>query len=258
MFGIALGILPLGPSSAFAAHELMYAVTTGNDLISFYSDAPGTILNARAINGLQGAEEIRGLTMGNGILYGLGSSSRLYTINPNTGTATQVGSGQFSTLLNGQAFGVAVGPSGVQVVSDLGQSLLINTSTGVDTAQPSLVYAAGDPHFGQTPRIDAVAYIATSGSWIAGDSHQNWFATLNPVTGNLNTIGPAGIDFSPLNGLSFSPTSGILYLAAPAASSDPAANLYTVNPATGAVTLVGLLGNPGDNILVRALVVVAP
>jgi hypothetical protein len=97
-------------NAALAAHELLYAITTRNNLISFYSDAPGTILSARAINGLQGAERIRGVSVGpNGSLYGLGSSSRLYTINPNTGTATQVGSGQFSTLLNGQAFGVAVG-----------------------------------------------------------------------------------------------------------------------------------------------------
>jgi hypothetical protein len=47
-------------------------------------------------------------------------------------------------------------------------------------------------------------------------------------------------------------------LASPAASSDPQANLYTVNPVTGAVTLVGQIGQPGDNILIRGLAVVVP
>jgi hypothetical protein len=47
-----------------------------------------------------------------------------------------------------------------------------------------------------------------------------------------------------------------MYLASPAASSDPAANLYTVDRVTGAVTLVGLIGNPGDDFLVRGFTVV--
>jgi hypothetical protein len=246
----------LAAARANAAHELMYAIELQTDnLISFYSDAPGTILASRAINGLQGAESVRGIDVGaNGVLYGLGSSSRLYTIDPNTGLATSVGS-QFSTLLNGSTFGMDIGSTGVRVISDLGQALLINTVTGVTTVQASPVYAAGDPHFGQTPAIDALAFNPTTSGWVAGDSLENSFATFTPSTGALSTIGNAGIDFGRNNGLDFSTLSGILYLASPAASSDPAANIYTVNPATGAVTLVGLIGHPGDNILINGLTV---
>jgi hypothetical protein len=248
-------------ANAAVPHELMYAIelSTGN-LISFYSDAPGTILASRAITGLQPAESVRGIDVSgiDGKLYALGSSSRLYTIDPSTGAATQVGAGQFSTLLNGSTFGFDAGPTGVRVTSDLGQALLISY-TGVATVQASPVYASGDPHFGQTPRVDALAFNpAGSGTWIAGDSLANSFATLTTGTGALNTIGPAGIDFARNNGLDYSSVSGILYLASPAASSDPAANLYTINTATGAATLVGLLGNVGDNILVNGLAVANP
>jgi len=45
-------------------------------------------------------------------------------------------------------------------------------------------------------------------------------------------------------------------MATPALASDPAANLYTLNPVTGAATLVGLIGSVGDNILIRGLAVV--
>ena len=132
------------------------------------------------------------------------------------------------------------------------------TGTGVATVQSSPVYASGDPHFGQTPRIDALAFNPSGGgTWIAGDSLANSFATLNPGTGSLSTLGAAGIDFARNNGLDLSHISGVLYLATPAASSDPAANLYTVNLATGAVTLIGLIGNPGDNILINGLTVAA-
>ena len=245
-------------ANATVRHELMYAIEFSTDnILSFYSDAPGTILSSHAITGLQSSEEIQGIDEFNGVLYGLGSSSRLYTINPNTGTATVVG-GQFSTILNGTTFGVDNGTSGFQVVSDLGQSLLVDRATGGVATNPSPAYAVADPHFGVTPRIDALAFRSASGTWIAGDSLQNSFATFNPVTGVLNTIGPSGIDFSRNNGLDFSDATGLLYLASPAASSDPQANLYTVNPVTGAVTLVGQIGQPGDNILIRGLAVVVP
>jgi hypothetical protein len=256
---LAVSLVVFAAVRANAAHELMYGIDVGSDnIISFYSDAPGTVLSSHAIIGLQASEDIRGIDFSSsGVLYGLGSSSRLYTINPNTGTATAVGV-QFSTILNGTTFGVDNGTSGFQVVSDLGQSLLVDRTTGVATGQPSLAYAAGDPHAGATPRIDALAFKSASGTWFAGDSLLNVFTTLNPVTGVLNTLGPAGIDFARNNGLDFSDATGLLYLASPAASSDPQANLYTVNPVTGAVTLVGQIGQPGDNILIRGLAVVVP
>jgi hypothetical protein len=133
---------------------------------------------------------------------------------------------------------------------------LVDRSTGVATIQTSPAYAAAGPHFGATPEISALAF-NSNGTWIAGDSLENAFATFNPGTGALNTIGNAGIDFSTANGLDFSDASDVLYLASPAASSDPQANLYTVNPVTGAVTLIGQIGLSGDDILIRGLTVAA-
>jgi Domain of unknown function (DUF4394)/PEP-CTERM motif len=241
---------------ANAAHELMYAVEEYGNLISFYSDAPQIIRSAIPITGLQSGETLRGIDMGaNGLLYALGSSSRLYTINPNTGALSGVG-GQFSTLLNGITFGMDIGPTGVCVTSDLGQSLLINTTTGAATVQASPAYAAGDPHFGLTATIDALAYNPASGTWIAGDSGFNSFASFTPSTGSLSTIGPAGFDFSRFNGLDFSQVSGILYFASwDDDKGDPAANLYAVSPTTGKATLIGLIGNPGDNYVALGLTV---
>jgi hypothetical protein len=254
---LAVALVAGWQNPAWAAHELLHAITTRNNVITFYSDAPGTILSAHAVTGLQGSERIRAIDWWNSTIYALGSSSRLYTLDPTTGVATQVG-GQFSSLLNGQSFGMDNGPAGVVVVSDLGQNLTIDRATGVATAVgPVLAYAAGDPHAGANPAVTALAYDAGAGTWYAGDSLQNTFATLDPVTGLVHTIGPSGVDFSPHNGLDIA-QSQITYLASPAASSDPAANLYTVNKITGAVTLVGLIGAPGDNILVRGLTVAPP
>ena len=141
-----MGALLFAAGRANAAHELMYGIAlTTDNLISFYSDAPGTIVASHAIFGLQSSESVRAIDVGaNGVLYGLGSSSRLYTIDPNTGQATAVG-GQFSTLLNGSSFGFNIGATGARVVSDLGQALLIDTSTGVVTVSSSPFLCSGRP-----------------------------------------------------------------------------------------------------------------
>src|SRR5687767_11234623 len=85
-----------------AQAEQIYALTSADQIISFDSATPGILNSAQFVTGLQPAETLLGIDHrpANGLLYGLGSSSRLYLINPLTGAATQVGSGQFSTLLS--------------------------------------------------------------------------------------------------------------------------------------------------------------
>ena len=76
-----------------AQGELVYAYTSLDQLISFDSLSPGNLISARTITGLQTSESLLGIDYrpANGLLYALGDSSRLYTINPATGAATQVG-----------------------------------------------------------------------------------------------------------------------------------------------------------------------
>ena len=236
---------------------------SGGNLINFWSDNPSVIINSFNIT-LNGSPlptgEIVGIDCYNGTLYALGASSRLYTIDPSNGWATQVGAGTFVPVLNGQTFGVDNGPAGFQIVSGLGggQSLLVNRGTGVAALEPNLNYAAGDPFFGVAPRVDGLAYDAVSGIWYAADTLQNTLATFNPASGVLNTINPLGIDPSRLNGMDNSSFSGIMYLGTPAASSDPQANLYWVNKITGMASLIGQIGQPGDNYLLRGLTVCIP
>ena len=239
-----VGLSLLIPIPANAAHEMIYAVDQDNNLFNFWSDAPGTILGQYAINGVQNAEEIRGLDYWNGTLYGLGSFGYLYTITTG-GIATPV-DGLFAPPLSGATFGVDNGPSGFQVVGNLGQNLLIDRTTGqVISVGPNV-----------PTRVDALAYDPVSGNWYAGNTLSDNLATLNPITGVLSPIGPFGIDASRYNGLDISPFSGIMYMGTPAVSSDPQANLYTISTATGFATLVGQIGQPNEGILVRGLTVV--
>src|SRR3954468_15866868 len=88
---------------------LLYA-SSGNDLARFDSGATGVVTSV-PITGLQTGESIVGLDVrpANQVVYGVGSSSRLYTINPLTGVATQVGTAGAFTL-SGTSFGTDFNP----------------------------------------------------------------------------------------------------------------------------------------------------
>jgi hypothetical protein len=253
-FAAALvGIVTFTAVPANAAHEMIYAVDQNNNLINFFSDSPGTLINTYSINGIKPAEEVRGIDFWQGTIYAFGSFGELYTLNPANGVATQVGSG-FGVTPNGASFGVDNGPTSFEVVSGLGQNLLVNRSTGIATVGLcQLAYTIGDPNFGVRPRVDALAYDDAAGKWYGCDTLANTLVSFDCV---LHTIGPLGIDASRFNGFDISGGTGIAYLGTPAASSDPQSNLYTVNKTTGAATLVAQIDYPTANTLVGGLTVV--
>src|SRR6478752_6741002 len=74
------------------AHAVLLYATSGNDIARFDSGATGVVTSV-PVTGLQGGETLVGIDVrpANQLLYGVGSSSRLYTINPLTGAAAQVG-----------------------------------------------------------------------------------------------------------------------------------------------------------------------
>jgi hypothetical protein len=241
-----------------AEAESLIGVTTTNVLETFDSTTPGTILTSVGLNGLQGGETLLGIDFrpANGALYGLGSTSRLYTINTTTGVATQVGSvGAFT--LSGTAFGFDFNPTvdRIRVVSNTGQNLRLNpndgTLAGTDTA---LAYAAGDPNAAATPRIVGSAYTnnfagATSTTLYGIDSNLDILVTqgspggsqISPNSGQLFTVGALGFNTSDLVGFDLSGPSGIAYaaLTAPAGNSS---QLYRINLTSGSASLSGTIG----------------
>jgi hypothetical protein len=218
-----------------------------NDVVGFDSSSPGTILFDHPIIGLAASESVRGIDSWNGTVYALGSAGNLYTLDYNTGQATRVGVG-LGVVLNGASYGVENDPTGFRIVSELGQNLTANRTTGLATTGPS-VSPSGT-------FLSALAYRPSTGTMFGIDSSANTFGTFNPTTGAYSTIGALGFDVARNNGFDISGGSGVAYLASGATSSDVQANLYTINLATGMASLVGLIGQPGDNTLLRGLTVV--
>jgi hypothetical protein len=87
-------------------------------------------------------------------------------------------------------------------------------------------------------------YLATGSNGIDGELY-----TVNTSTAVATLVGPILIGASPvgITGLAFHPTTGVLYGVTTNDGNSPTISLITINPATGAATLVGGLGAPvGD------------
>src|SRR5262249_46364643 len=142
--------------------EFLTGLTTTGKLVTFDSATPGTIDSSVAITGLQANENLLGIDRrpANGLLYGLGSTSRLYTIDTTTGMATQVGSAGAFTL-SGTAFGFDFTPvsARIRVVSaDTSTFRLTPIGGALAGTDTPLTYAAGDSGAGIMPRVVGAAY----------------------------------------------------------------------------------------------------
>src|SRR3712207_559414 len=103
-----LGVLAaaaLAASAPAAMADTLAGSAKNQRLVVFDSATPQDVTVFK-LDGLAPAEEIVGLDQrGNGQLYALTDASRLYRIDVTAATATPVGSGPFSPLLAGSAFG---------------------------------------------------------------------------------------------------------------------------------------------------------
>ena len=239
----------LGALSVSAA--TIVGLTTSNQLITFDSATPGTASLPVAITGLQAGESVLGIDFrpATGALYGLGSTSRLYQINPATGVATQVGSaGAFA--LSGTSFGFDFNPvvDRIRVVSDADQNLRLNPNDGTLTATDTiLAFAGADANSGANPLVVAAAYFnnvagAATTTLYGIDAALDILATQNPPNnGTLNTVGPLGVNTTSLVGFDIESGTNLAFASLTAAGA-AVSQLYTLNLATGAATLVGTIG----------------
>ncbi len=244
--------------------DLVYALTSTQMLVSFDAQMPGMIRQAVSISGVAMGQTLVGMDFrpATGELYAMGYNSttgegRLYTIQPNTGMATAIGTANLMLAPAMGNVGFDFNPlvDRIRVTTSKGMNLRLHPVTGQLLAQDSpLSFAAGDVNATKTPNIGAVAYInsfagATSTILYNYDDVLNILTTqIPPNDGKLNTIGSSGIMLNPND---MSSDLDIYYDARTATnraylSANPgnSANdmLYSLNLQTGATTLIGPIG----------------
>ena len=240
------------------AGQTIYGLTTSDRLIRFSSGDACSTSDVK-ITGLAANESLLGIDVrpATGQLYGLGSTSRVYTIDPSTGAATPVGTTAFTPALSGSSFGFDFNPTvdRIRVVSNTGQNLRLNPVTGtVASTDLLLAFAATDTNAGETPSVSAAAYTNPDNDPATGtvlydiDRQLAILTTQNPPNdGKLNTVGSLGLKFNDLTGFDIAP-SGIAYAVLKVTGKDQPkptcgnSDLYTINLQTGAATRIGGVG----------------
>lgn len=268
--------MPLNPTSrsrapvaTFAAAALLCAaasvhaetaigLTSTNALITFDTATPVNGSVPVTITGLLGTNEtILGIDRrpANGLLYGLGSSGRLYTLNSATGAATFSAAISGATL-SGTAFGVDFNPvpDRLRVTSNAGQNLRIDVITGVVTVDA--------PLNGATTSIAGSAYTnnfpgATSTTLYNISAATDTLYIQNPPNnGTLVAVGSLGFDATGVTGFDISGTSGLAFAALTNADTAES-GLYSINLSTGAATMLGMFGIGGNPALAAPVLGIA-
>ena len=249
--------------------KTVIAITASNHLIRFHAGAPGKLLSTKTLTGLQPGEAVLGLDYRapERWLYAVGSTNRLYRVNPLTAIATPVGE-RFAVPLTGTYFGIDFDPVEdlLRIVSDTGQNLRIHPDASTvaddDPTQPGaqvdgpLVYATGDPSDQQRPAVVAIACTPrmpgnTAATTYALDAAAGALVTLGNRAGNtpampanaghLFTVGSLGTGPFVHAAFDIVASSGTAFAALTSADAAPS-RWVTVDLTTGAARLIGPIG----------------
>ena len=193
----------------------MLGLTANTELAAFDSTRPDVISSLVPISGLQPGETLLAIDSRaqTGQVYGLGSTRRLYTLNPATGQASVVGTGPIAASITGTEFDIdfVSASSTLRIVSDGGINLRVDADTGAVTIDNNLAYAATDVGAGSTPAVVGLATTgntATDGSFASSfviDARRGVYALLgdpaairgyDPADGQLITNSPLGLEIS--------------------------------------------------------------
>ena len=227
--------------------------STGLRLVRLSTLCAGSSFGSVAITGLQPGETVLAIALrpANGVLYAVGSSSRLYVLDRVSGVATAVSQVPFVPALSGLSFAASFNPTvdRLRIVSGNGQNLRINPDTGVVAAVDVPISAASS--------VVGLAYTnsvagATFTTLFDIDANNSTLAIQNPPNlGTLTTVGSLGLSLEPNTPVGFSIRPGTNGAFATFVQSG-VSGLYSIDLVSGQAKFVSQIV---DNIVLRAIAV---
>lgn len=243
-----------------------FAITSANRLVSFNRASPSTGSVAN-ITGLRSGETIFGFDLRPGgtpanQMIAVGSMGGIYTIDPNSGSATlkttmvadQTDSTDTFTALTGTRVSIDVNNlvDRLRIVSNSGQNLRVNMDTGETITDPALMVSgvrsngvtevAYTNNFNSTCRTTAY-YLDTTADRL--------LTTADASSGVLTVVGPLTVDAAAMAGFDIATMPDGTSNTLATLTVGTTTGLYSINLATGAATSIGPVGNlnSGESIL---------
>ncbi|HEX8372106.1 MAG TPA: DUF4394 domain-containing protein [Chthoniobacterales bacterium] len=230
---------------SFLSAEILFGVTTENELVQFDSAAPGTFTSTVAITGLRASNgvtpdpsgSISELTYNpeNNKFYGIDGNANLYTIDRVSGLATFVSS---SLNPSGFAAGLAYDPfeQNLRFVTDAAENYSI-TLGGTVTTGDDVFFAPGDANAAVAPQFFGIAIDRDFGTGFAIDANLGILArTLEGAFDEFFTIGGLGIAISEFGALEILSDGRLL---ASLSTDGLTSSLYLIDTTSGQATEVG-------------------
>ena len=255
-----LSVRPDVQIDPIAASSQFLALTNDDKLVSFDPSRPD-ITTTIDITGIDAPLLGIDTRPANGLIYGITTANSVYTINPNTGVATQISTLDESfNATNVSGFDFNPVADRLRLVGDNDQDFRINVETGEVTIDGDLAFAEGDVNEGANPRVTAVAYAnsianPTTTALYDIDTDLDILALQNPPNdGTLLTRGPLGIDIDHIAGFDIISSGeediGARIMAGQELEQNAAfavadGTLYDISILTGAATRLGDIG--GDS-----------
>ncbi|MFE3849142.1 DUF4394 domain-containing protein [Flavobacterium sp. LB3P45] len=175
-----------------------YALADGLMIDKFSTANPEVALSSAFISGLQADEKILSIDFrpATGQLYGLGSSSRLYVINPESGIARAIGSGPFSPALSDGIAGFDFNPTvdRIRVVTSSGQNFRLNPETGTVAATDVNINGPTGVMVSAVAYTNNVAGATTTTLYDIDLTSQKLYKQLPPNAGTLVLVGDLGLN----------------------------------------------------------------
>ena len=274
-FAVSLFLLAMSTGTAQAqalqagqppGNEWLFAVNDRGELLRFKAGNPRAILSRKKIGGLN--EDVRGIDfrVSHGVLFVLGASGRLYTLDTATAQATAVGETPLALPAVETGFDFNPTVDRIRVALADGTNLRAHPVTGaqVDSDPKAdgvqrdgpLAYAPGDPHAGWPALVNGVAYTynpkndklttnfaidGARGTLVTMGSREGVEPAVSPNSGQVFTVG--SLKTGPVTAVSFdiSDAHNSAYLAASRVG-DSRTHLFRVNLDTGEAAYLASIG----------------
>lgn len=221
------------------------ALSNTNAIVKYNAQNLNTPVSSTPITGLTAGEQIVSIDYrpATGQLYGLGSSSRLYFINEESGAATPLGATAFTPVIDGANASINFNPTvdRIRLVTEAGQNLRLHPELGTVAATDGVING------GTAPKIGAVAYtnsIAGSTSTVLFDidfQNDKLYTQNPPNNGTLVAVGDLTVDFQGVGDFDILPDNSQALAVTYSAN---VSSLFTINLETGKAQNIGTFAQP--------------
>lgn len=226
------------PGQSQAPDVNITTLTASNKVVYYNARNLNQPTKTLTITGLVASETIVSIDYrpATGQLYGLGSSSRMYFINEESGVATPLGTAVFSPAVNGMA-SIDFNPTvdRIRLVTDAGQNLRLHPELGTVAATDGVV--SNDVSIGAVAYTNSMAGASSTVLYDIDFESDKLYIQNPPNDGMLQEVGALGIDFTGEGDFDISADNSA---ALAVVDNEMDSRLYSIDLTTGKALWVGM------------------